>query len=112
MDFTITVSGLAALTAAFQNSPQTALPFLQRALAASSAILASNTTRATVPWRTGFLTQTFKAQREGRTLRWFPTPSYAPYAEFGTAPPITEPKNGKALYWPGAEHPVRIVHHP
>jgi len=112
MDFTITISGLAALTAAFQNSPQAALPFLQRALAASSAVLAKNTTRATVPWRTGFLTQTFKAQMEGLTLRWFPTASYAPYVEFGTAPHIIEPKDAKALYWSGAQHPVKIVHHP
>ena len=112
MDFQITIAGIAALTAAFETSPETSLPFLQRALAASSAILASNTTRATVPWRTGFLTQSFRAQMEGLTLRWFPTASYAPYVEFGTAPHIIEPKNGKALFWPGAEHPVRIVHHP
>ena len=112
MDFTIQISGLATLTAAFQNCPQTALPFLQRALAASSAVLAKNTTRATVPWRTGFLTQTFKAQMDGLTLRWFPTASYARFVEFGTAPHIIEPKDAKALYWPGAQHPVKIVHHP
>lgn len=32
--------------------------------------------------------------------------------EFGSRPHIIEAKNGKALFWAGAEHPVRRVHHP
>jgi Bacteriophage HK97-gp10, putative tail-component len=112
MDFTITISGIAALTAAFQQYPQISLPILQRALSASGAILAQNTTRSTVPWRTGFLTQSFRAQLTGLVLTWFPTASYAGYVEFGTAPHVITAKNAKALYWPGALHPVKSVNHP
>ena len=49
---------------------------------------------------------------EGLTLRWFPTASYAPYVEFGTKPHDIFPKDKKALYWPGAAHPVAKVNHP
>lgn len=31
---------------------------------------------------------------------------------FGTEPHDIEPVNAKALYWPGADHPVKLVHHP
>jgi len=48
----------------------------------------------------------------GLTLRWFPTASYAPYVEFGTRPHDIFPTDKKALYWPGAAHPVKSVHHP
>lgn len=37
---------------------------------------------------------------------------YAPYVHDGTGPYEIRPKNGKALFWKGAEHPVRVVHHP
>jgi len=112
MDFVITITGLPALTAAFAQAPETAAPILQRALSASGAILAKNTTKSTVPWRTGFLTQSFRAEMSGLVLRWFPTASYAPYVEFGTKPHVIEPKDKKALYWPGAAHPVKRVNHP
>lgn len=37
---------------------------------------------------------------------------YAPWVEKGTRPHTIKPKRKKALYWQGAGHPVRIVHHP
>jgi hypothetical protein len=112
MDFTVQITGIAALTAAFQQYPATSLPILQRALSASSAILAKYTTKGNVPWRTGFLVQSFRAQISGLVLTWFPTASYAPYVEFGTKPHVITAKNAKALYWPGAAHPVKSVNHP
>lgn len=112
MEFVIQLEGIAKLTEAFEQSPETAAPFLQRALSASSAILAKNTTRDTVPWRSGFLTQTFKAEMVDLKLRWFPTASYAPFVEFGTQPHDIVPKDKKALFWLGADHPVKVVHHP
>jgi hypothetical protein len=112
MDFQIQITGIAQLVAALQQAPSIAAPILQRALSASQAILAKFTTKDTVPWRTGFLVQTFRAQLTSGTLRWFPTASYAPYVEFGTKPHTILPKNALALYWPGAAHPVKVVHHP
>lgn len=38
--------------------------------------------------------------------------NYAADVEYGTAPHVITPKNGKALYWPGAAHPVAKVNHP
>ena len=37
---------------------------------------------------------------------------YSVYVEVGTDPHDIRPKNGKALFWPGAAHPVAVVHHP
>ncbi len=38
--------------------------------------------------------------------------SYAQYVEMGTRPHEIRPKTKKALFWPGAAHPVKVVHHP
>jgi len=38
-----------------------------------------------------------------------------PYAKFvtdGTRAHTIQPKNGHALFWPGAAHPVKLIHHP
>lgn len=32
--------------------------------------------------------------------------------EFGSVPHVIRPKDAKALFWPGAAHPVMEVHHP
>ena len=37
---------------------------------------------------------------------------YASYVNDGTGPYVIEPVNAKALYWPGADHPVKRVQHP
>ena len=37
---------------------------------------------------------------------------YAIFIELGTKAHIIRPKNKKALYWPGADHPVKQVKHP
>jgi hypothetical protein len=112
MDFIVQIAGLPQLIANLKNYPSISAPLLQRALSASQAILAKNTNRTTVPWRTGFLVQTFQAVLSQGVLRWYPTASYARFVEFGTAPHRIAPKDRQALYWPGADHPVRSVLHP
>ena len=37
---------------------------------------------------------------------------YGQYLEKGTPPHIIKPKKKKALFWNGANHPVKLVHHP
>jgi len=37
---------------------------------------------------------------------------YGIYVEFGTEAHVIEPRVKKALWWEGAEHPVKRVHHP
>jgi hypothetical protein len=112
VEFKVTIQGLPELVSRFQQAPSIVAPILQRALSASGAILAKHTIKGVVPWRTGFLTQSFRAEMSGLVLRWFPTASYAPFVEFGTKPHQIFPKDKKALYWPGAAHPVRMVNHP
>jgi hypothetical protein len=112
MEFQVQIENIEELVANFQEAPAIAAPILQRALSASQAILAKYTTRDTVPWRTGFLAQTFRAQLTAGVLRWFPTADYASFVEFGTKPHVIEPKDKKALYWQGADHPVKRVNHP
>lgn len=112
MEFSVTIKGLPELTAKLAQAPQIAAPILQRALSSSGAILAKHTVKGVVPWRTGFLAQTFKAELSAGMLTWSPTASYAPFVEFGTAPHIILPKDKKALFWPGAAHPVARVNHP
>src|SRR6266478_2035051 len=90
MEFSVQIQGLDALVAKLRQAPEIAAPILQRALSASSAVLAKHTVKGIVPWKTGFLAQTFKAEMTTGMLRWFPTASYAPYVEFGTAPPVSK----------------------
>lgn len=40
------------------------------------------------------------------------TASYAADVEYGTPPHVITPRTAKALYWLGAEHPVKRVNHP
>jgi len=112
VDFQVQITGLSELVARLQQAPQIVAPILQRALSASSAILAKHTVKGVVPWRTGFLVQTFRAELTPGMLKWMPTASYAPFVEFGTKPHTIVPKDKKALYWPGAAHPVARVNHP
>src|ERR1700719_525659 len=112
MEFVVQIVGLDQLVAKLKEAPSIAAPILQRALSASQAILAKHTVKGIVPWRTGFLTQSFRAELTTGLLRWFPTASYAPFVEFGTKPHVILPKDKKALYWPGASHPVAKVNHP
>lgn len=37
---------------------------------------------------------------------------YARYVYRGTAPHLIRPRFRRALMWPGAPHPVKLVHHP
>ena len=112
MDFIIQINGLSQLVSKLRDYPSIAAPIIQRALLASQAILAKYTTKETVPWRTGFLVQTFSAFMETGKLHWYPTASYARFVEFGTQPHRIMAKDAKALYWPGADHPVLSVQHP
>lgn len=65
-----------------------------------------------VPYRTGQLAETFFSRVSGLQAVVGPTVYYAPMVEFGTGPHDIYPIEKKALYWPGAKHPVKKVHHP
>jgi hypothetical protein len=63
--------------------------------------------------RTGRLRDSLRAEVHDKVLRVGSLDcNYATDVELGTAPHVILPRNKKALYWPGADHPVRKVNHP
>jgi hypothetical protein len=63
--------------------------------------------------RTGRLRDSLRAEVHDKVLRVGSLDcNYATDVELGTAPHVILPRNKKALYWPGADHPVARVNHP
>lgn len=66
-----------------------------------------------VPKRSGRLHDSLRAEVSRKVLRVGSLDcNYATDVELGTAPHVIVPRNKKALYWPGAAHPVARVNHP
>ena len=63
---------------------------------------------------TGVLMNSIGKKVEGNTVLIGTIEPYAAIHNFGghTRPHIIRPTNKKALFWPGAGHPVKAVHHP
>lgn len=69
--------------------------------------------KAAVPKKTGRLAASLIAEVQKKTLRVGSTDcNYATDVEMGTMPHLILPNSKKALYWPGAAHPVAYVNHP
>lgn len=86
MQIQVEIKDLERITQAFKRAPATVEPILQRALAASSAILAKHTLKGDpIPWRTGNLLHSFRATNARLETRWFPTAHYAIYVHEGTS---------------------------
>ncbi len=61
---------------------------------------------------TGHLKSSIRVHKIGPT--WRRVHAHAPYAAFvelGTGPHIIHPNSKKALHWPTARHPVKVVRH-
>lgn len=66
-----------------------------------------------VPKKTSRLHDSLRAEVHGKVLRVGSLDvNYSTYVEMGTPPHVIMPRNKKALYWPGAAHPVAKVNHP
>lgn len=63
--------------------------------------------RAEAPAKTGNLRASLRW--EGGNLYGA---AYGPLVVGGTRPHVIMPRSKQALFWPGAAHPVRVVHHP
>lgn len=68
-----------------------------------------NAAEALAPVDTGALRSSIKLDMEGTTAVISANTYYALYQELGTSPHIMD--NGP-YSWPGADHPVQVVHHP
>ncbi len=111
-DVSIKIQGLEELNARLAAYPSISIPILQRAVDGSQALLAKNTTRTNVPWKTGNLLHSFRFSSGYLMARWYPTAAYAAFVEEGTKPHVILPRSKQALYWPSAAHPVKKVNHP
>jgi len=112
-DIEIEIKNLDSLRRALRDYPKISEPIFQKAIVASQAVLAKYTLKNDpVPYRTGFLLQSFRFATGRLWARWFPTVKYAVYVHEGTRPHEIFPKFKRALYWEGAEHPVKRVRHP
>lgn len=69
------------------------------------------------PERTGALKDSIEHHMEGDTLIVSASGgadgrTYAAYVELGTRPHEIRPRDARALFWEGADHPVAKVNHP
>jgi hypothetical protein len=75
-----------------------------------------NEARRRAPVDTGRLRSSIvsRAEGSGRSLGYMvgTNVNYAAAVEYGTSPHVIKPVNKRALYWPGAAHPVAQVNHP
>lgn len=133
-NFEVEIKGLKELRQAFRDYPKISEPILQRAVAGTGAIFAKHTLKNDpVPFRTGFLLQSFRFSTGRLQSRWSPMAFYAPFVEFGTRPHDIFPLNARVLAWTtggggkyvtaasgrsyyrsnaGAVHFAAYVHHP
>lgn len=68
--------------------------------------------RERAPHRTGTLQRSILPELNYPTAIVAVNEKYGLYLEEGTGPYDIVPKNKKALFWKGAAHPVKRVHHP
>ncbi|MFJ8144684.1 HK97-gp10 family putative phage morphogenesis protein [Streptomyces sp. NPDC096048] len=75
-----------------------------------------NEARRRAPVDTGRLRSSIvsRAEGSGRSVGYVigTNVNYAAAVEYGTSPHVIKPVNKRALYWPGAAHPVAQVNHP
>jgi HK97 gp10 family phage protein len=75
-----------------------------------------NEARRRAPVDTGRLRSSIvsRAEGSGRRVGYVvgTNVNYAAAVEYGTAPHVIKPRFKKALFWPGARHPVAFVNHP
>lgn len=111
-NFSVTISGQQQIQNAFDAAPETVREIMNPVLQTAINILGKYTTKGIVPWRTGRLTQSFIATYGDLVAMWRPTVNYAGFVNDGTGPHVIVPTEKRALFWPGAAHPVRMVKHP
>ncbi|MFJ6319704.1 HK97 gp10 family phage protein [Streptomyces californicus] len=81
-----------------------------------TGIRVQNEARRRAPVDTGRLRSSIVTRSEDRGRIYDVTVgtnvNYAEHVEYGTAPHRIYPRTKRALYWPGAAHPVAYVDHP
>lgn len=78
----------------------------------SAALVVERRAKQFCPRRTGTLVRSITHEIKDKSAFIGSNVEYAPIVELGSRPHIIRPNVAGALYWKGAEHPVKIVHHP
>ena len=109
--FSIKINGLDKLTTALKNSPIIAKKQIGKAIALSVALVNRNA-KLEAPVKSGILRAGIHSKISPFNGKVESTTSYGIFVHEGTSPHIIRPVKKKALYWKGAAHPVKLVHHP
>lgn len=112
--YTIEIEGLDRLRKAFQQSPKNVIQGLSDGIKTSVNIIRPIMVR-NAPVKTTKLRRNIYARTSGLEGQVGPDLSIVPYALYvheGTRAHEIRPVTKQALYWEGAPHPVKLVHHP
>jgi len=77
-----------------------------------SAIEVERAAKQICPRRTGKLARSITHEVEGDVAIVGTNVEYGLIVELGSKPHLIKPDTKEALFWPGADHPVKVVHHP
>lgn len=116
MSLTVQIQGLAG----FEKDINAGAAGLQREVNSAmvkSVNVVKNDAQTIAPFKTGTLRRSIYTQIQDNGFKGIVAQDnnmapYGIYIEMGTKPHVIVPVNAKALFWKGADHPVRIVHHP
>ena len=109
--FTVKINGLKELRRAFQKAPSITKDQIQKAISLSVALVNRNT-KMEAPVKTGRLRSSIRSRINPFHGIVEPTVDYAIYVHEGTKAHTIKPVRKQALYWKGADHPVKSVRHP
>ena len=115
MPVTVEIVGLDALQAHL-TAMQDGMAAAPRRIVMEYAKVLKRAMQSEAPVRTGAMRRGIHYRTEGAgeqaTARFYDDQDYTPFVIHGTAAHDIFPVHGKALFWPGAAHPVAFVHHP
>lgn len=111
MEFSITIPGLEDLINTLTSIGGNADKLINLAIKAS-LLHVQLEARQRAPHKTGTLQRSILPEFSSLHGIVKVNEKYGLYIEQGTGPFDIRPRNKKALMWPGAAHPVRVVHHP
>lgn len=113
----ITITGAQAIGAKLRGLSDALAGRALEDATTAGALIVLNAAQRAAPVKTGSLrrslhTETVQSSRSLAIVAVGTDLSYAPLVEHGTRAHIIYPRDKQALWWPGARHPVRSVHHP
>lgn len=109
--FRVEIKGLKQLGENVKKAPVLVFDSLTRAINTAALIITTEVKNVT-PVKTGRLKTSIRPSFGVLSAVIEPHVGYAIYVHDGTKPHIIRPRTKKALYWKGALHPVKLVHHP